>query len=230
MNHTSLLWSRKFWPLCFTQFFGALNDNFFKNALIIMITFQSMSFAGLSSEKLIALCGGIFIIPFFFFSAFAGRIADKYEKSQLMRYIKVLEICIITLAGVGFLINNLFILFIALFLMGVQSTLFSPLKYSYMPLQVDNNTLVEANALLQSSTFLSILLGTILGGIIIAIPEKGAFYVSLGGIILAYIGFLFSLFILKVKPLNKNTDQKNLSSTKSLIFYILKIRNIRWTI
>ena len=232
MNNTSLLQNRKFWPLCYTQFFGAFNDNFFKNALIILITFQSISLAGLSSEQLIALCGGIFIFPFFLFSALSGQVADKYEKAHLIIYIKVFEFFIMILAVTGFLIENLLILLTALFLMGLQSTLFSPLKYSYIPQQVSSHKLVEANALLQSSTFLAILLGTIFGGLIITIPKQGIFYVSLGIIGLAVIGFLFSLFIPKVSPVAPNLSVKYnpFTSTWNLILYILLKKNIRWTI
>ncbi len=232
MNNHSLLWNRKFWPLCYTQFFGAFNDNFFKNALIILITFQSMNLIGLNTEQLIALCGGIFIFPFFLFSALAGQIADKHEKSKLIIYIKVLELFIMTLAVAGFITKSLFILLIALFLMGLQSSLFSPLKYSYIPHQVPPYKLVEANALLQSSTFLAILIGTIFGGLIIAIPEMGSFYVSLGVISLAIIGFLFSLFITQVPPVAPNLPFKYnpFTSTWSLIHYIIQKKHVLWTI
>lgn len=232
MNNTSLLWDRKFWPLCYTQFFGAFNDNFFKNTLIILITFQSMNLAGLNSEQLIALCGGIFIFPFFLFSGLAGQAADKYEKARLIIYIKTLEFFIMTLAVAGFLTENLLILLIALFLMGLQSSLFSPLKYSYIPHQIPFHKLVEANALLQSSTFLAILLGTIFGGLVIALPEHGIFYISLGVIGLAVIGFLFSLFIPKVSSVAPNLSFKYnpFTSTWNLILYILPKKNIRWTI
>ena len=232
MNHTSLLWNRKFWPLCYTQFFGAFNDNFFKNALIILITFQSMSLANLSTEQLIVLCGGIFIAPYFLFSALAGQIADKYEKAQLIIYIKALEFFIMILASIGLLKNSLPLLLLSLFLMGLQSSFFSPLKYSYMPQQVGSHKLVEANALLQSSTFIAILMGTVCGGLAIAIPEKNILYVSIGVIGLAIIGFLFSLLIPKSSSLEPHLSlQKNFFiSTRHLIGYILNQKNIRWTV
>ena len=230
--NSSLLWNRKFWPLCYTQFFGAFNDNFFKNALIILITFQSMKLANFSTEQLIALCGGIFITPFFLFSAMSGQIADKYEKAQLIIYTKVLEFFIMILAGVGFLTESLSVLLLSLFLMGLQSSFFSPLKYSYMPQQVSSNKLVEANALLQSSTFIAILIGTICGGLVIAIPEQNTLYVSIGVIGLAIIGFLFSLSIPKISSLEPNLPlQYNpLISTWNLIHYIFTKNNIRWTV
>ena len=232
MNNNFLLWNRKFWPLCYTQFFGAFNDNFFKSALVILITFQAMSLAGLNSEQLIALCGGIFIFPFFLFSAIAGQIADKYEKARLIIYIKILEIFIMILAVSGFIMANLPVLLIALFLMGLQSSLFSPLKYSYIPYQVASHKLVEANALLQSTTFLAVLMGTIFGGLVIAIPEQGIFYVSFGVLSLAIIGLLFSLFIPKVSPVEPDLSLKYnpLTSTWNLIHYIIQKKRILYTI
>ena len=232
MNHDSLIFNRKFWPLCCTQFFGAFNDNFFKNALIILITFQSMNLVGFSSEQLIALCGGIFIFPFFLFSAIAGQIADKYEKARIIIYIKILEFFVMALAVLGFMIESLPVLLLALFLMGLQSTLFSPLKYSYIPQQVTSDKLVEANALLQSFTFLAILIGTIFGGIVIALPEKGNLYVSMGVIGLAVIGFLFSLLIPRASSLTPELSFKYnpFTSTWNLICYVLTRKNIRWTI
>ena len=232
MNNISVLKNRKFWPLCCTQFFGAFNDNFFKNALVILITFQSLSFAGLSPEQLIALSGGIFIFPFFLFSALAGQIADKYEKSQLITYIKILECFIMILALIGFLTDRLSVLLLALFLMGLQSSLFSPLKYSYVPQQIKSDQLVEANALLQSSTFLAILMGTVGGGLIMAIPHQGALYTSAGVLLLALIGLLFSFFIPKAFSLEPNLcfQYNPVTSTEKLIRYVMKKKNIRWTI
>ena len=232
INDTPLIIDKKFWPLCCTQFFGAFNDNFFKNALIILITFQSMSLGSFKPEQLIALSGGIFIAPFFLFSGLAGQIADKYEKSRLINYIKILELFIMILAVVGFFTNNLLLLLFSLFLMGLQSTLFSPLKYSYIPQQISEENLIEANALLQSSTFLAILIGTIFGGMTIAIPEKGILYVNIAVISLALIGLFFSLFISKASPLESPFPLKYnpFSSTWSLISYILPKKNILWTI
>ena len=231
-DDTPLIIDKKFWPLCCTQFFGAFNDNFFKNALIILITFQSMSLGSFKPEQLIALSGGIFIAPFFLFSGLAGQIADKYEKAKLMNYIKIFELFIMILAVVGFFTANLPLLLFSLFLMGLQSTLFSPLKYSYMPQQISSKKLTEANALLQSSTFLAILIGTIFGGIIIAIPEKGILYVNIALISLAFIGLFFSLFIPKAFSLESPFPLKYnpFSSTWNLISYILPKKNILWTI
>ncbi len=227
----NLLTNRKFWPLCLTQFFGAFNDNFFKNALIILITFQSLEFWTLSAEQLIALAGGVFIFPFFLFSALAGQIADKYEKARWIVYIKILECFVMVLASIGFLTNNLLLLLLALFLMGLQSTLFSPLKYSYMPRQVARDQLISANGYLQATTFLAILLGTSVGGFVIAFPEQGVFYTSLGIFILAGIGLFFSFFILKVPSLTPLLifQYNPFTSTWRLIRYIFLKKQLLYT-
>ena len=232
MKNPSILFDKNFWPLWFTQFFGAFNDNFFKNALIILITFKSLNVAGLKPEQVIALCGGIFIFPFFLFSAWAGTIADKYEQSQLVKAIKVLECFIMILATWGFLTENLILLLKALFLMGLQSALFSPIKYSYIPQKLKFEKWVEANALLQSATFSAILFGTILGGLAIAAPQRGVFYVNTTILSLALIGLIFSCFIPKAKPLSPElTIPLNpFKSTWKLIQYILSDKNIRWTV
>ena len=228
MNKKSLLWDRKFWPLCCTQFLGAFNDNFFKNAMVILITFQSLSLAGLKPGQVIALCGGVFIFPFIVFSALAGQIADKHEKARLIRFIKVMEILIMGIAVTGFFLQSLTILMIALFLMGLQSTLFSPLKYSYMPLRLKPDRLIEANALFQSSTFLAILLGTLLGGLTIAIPDSGVIYTCVSIVFFAGLGFLFSLFILKTPPVGSNIPiQYNpFKATWNLMRYVWPKKNI----
>ncbi len=188
-----------------------------------------MSLGGFSPEQLIALCGGIFIFPFFLFSALAGQMADKYEKARLIVYVKILEFFIMSLAVLGFMIGSLPVLLSALFFMGLQSSLFSPLKYSYIPQQVSSDKLVEANALLQSSTFLAILMGTIFGGIVVAIPGSGTFYVSIGVMGLSVIGLLFSVGIPKASSLDaKLSIQYNpFTATCNLIHYIFTKKNIR---
>ncbi len=163
-----LLSQRRFLPYFLTQFFGAFNDNVFKNALVIMIAYKTT--VG-NSDVLINFAFGLFILPFFLFSAFAGQIADKFEKSTLIRYIKAAECVIMGLAALGFLLNSIPLLLAVLFLMGAQSTLFGPIKYGYLPEKLDGHELVGGNGLVESSTFLAILLGTILGGFLIAMES-----------------------------------------------------------
>ncbi|MCF6319524.1 MAG: MFS transporter, partial [Proteobacteria bacterium] len=180
----SLLKEKRFLPFFLTQFFGAFNDNVFKNALVIMIAFK----AGSNSDMLVNLAAALFILPFFLFSAIAGQIADKYEKSALIRKVKITEIVIMSIAALGFYINSIPLLIFVLFLMGSQSTLFGPVKYGYLPEKLDYHELMGGNGLVESSTFISILLGTILGGVLIAIDSFVP--ISIAVILIATLGYL----------------------------------------
>lgn len=187
----ALLKTRRFAPFFLTQFFGAFNDNVFKNALLILFTFSAAYRADMNASLLNNLAAGLFILPFFLFSAFAGEVADKYEKSWLIRKIKQGEIVIMGLAAVAFWFNSAFALLLILFLMGTQSTFFGPVKYSIIPQHLSSRELVGGNALVESGTFLSILLGTLLGGILSKL-DNGPEWVSLTVIIIAIAGWLSS--------------------------------------
>lgn len=186
-----LLKEKRFLPFFLTQFFGAFNDNVFKNALVIMIAFKV---AG-DSDMLVNLAAALFILPFFLFSAIAGQIADKYEKSSLIKKIKFVEIIIMTVAAFGFYFNNIPLLLFVLFLMGFQSSLFGPVKYGYLPQHLHKDELVGGNGLIESSTFLSILIGTILGGLLIALDSIYPIAISI--LCIATAGFISSQFIPK---------------------------------
>lgn len=186
-----LLKEKRFLPFFLTQFFGAFNDNVFKNALVIMIAFKV---AG-DSDMLVNLAAALFILPFFLFSAIAGQIADKYEKSSLIKKIKFVEIIIMTVAALGFYFNNIPLLLFVLFLMGFQSSLFGPVKYGYLPQHLHKDELVGGNGLIESSTFLSILIGTILGGLLIALDSIYPIAISI--LCIATAGFISSQFIPK---------------------------------
>lgn len=196
-NEFTLLRERRFLPFFITQFLGAFNDNVFKNALIILIAFQ---FAPGSSNVLINLSAGLFILPFFLFSATAGQLADKYEKSYLIRWIKVLEIVIMLGAALAFMLNNIPLLIALLFLMGLHSALFGPVKYSILPQYLKPEELVGGNGWVGMGTFLAILIGTLCGGVLIAIPEQGPRLVGVAVVILAVLGLLSSLFIPRSAP------------------------------
>ena len=167
-NQFELLRQRRFLPFFVTQFLGAFNDNVLKNALVILLSFHSAEWSSLSASILVNLCAGIFILPFFLFSATAGQIADRYEKSRLIRFVKLLEIAIMLLAAAGFALHSLAVLLGALFLMGTHSTLFGPVKYAILPQQLAADELIGGNALVEAGTFVAILLGTILGGVLVA--------------------------------------------------------------
>lgn len=193
-----LLTIRRFLPLFVTQFFGAFNDNVFKNALIIMITYESLNDTSMNSAMLITLIAGLFILPFFLFSATAGQIADKYEKSRLIVIIKLIEILIMVLATIGFFEKQIAILMIVLFLLGTHSSFFGPLKYAILPDHLKANELLGGNGLIEAGTFLAILIGTMVGGLLI-IYRLGESLIS--GVLLAsaIIGFVAALSIPKAK-------------------------------
>lgn len=162
-NQFQLLKEQRYRPLFFTQFLGAFNDNVFKTALVTLVAFSASQFTQLDSATMVTVLPGLFILPFFLFSATAGQIADKLEKSKLIRYIKLLEILIMLFAGLGFLLSSIVLLASALFLMGAQSSIFGPVKYAYLPQHLNEQELIGGNGLLEMGTFVAILIGQILG-------------------------------------------------------------------
>jgi 1-acyl-sn-glycerol-3-phosphate acyltransferase len=166
-NQFSLLGQRRFAPFFATQFLGALNDNIFRNGLVILITFQGVVVAGMDHTQLANVAAGLFILPFFLFSATAGQLADKYEKSMLIRRVKTLEIVLMVLAALALFSGSYALLLLVLFLMGCQSTMFGPVKYAYLPQQLADDELVGGNALVESGTYVAIILGLIIGGIVV---------------------------------------------------------------
>jgi 1-acyl-sn-glycerol-3-phosphate acyltransferase len=198
-----LLTQKRFSPFFITQFFGAFNDNVFKNALIILIAFDGAQLITADTDLLINIAAALFILPFFLFSATAGQWIDKYEKSKSIRLIKLLEIVIMLLAAFAFIQGYIFMLIALLFLMGAQSTFFGPAKYSYIPQHLKVTELVEGNALVQMGTFVAILLGTIVGGVLIS-QQHGRQYVAYAVVIFAVAGYLSSRFIPVTPSLDKN--------------------------
>lgn len=191
-NQFDLLKQRRFGPFFGVQFLGAFNDNVFKNALIIMLTFQAASMTSLSSGLLVNLCAGLFILPFFLFSATAGQLADKYEKARITRLVKIFEIAIMIVGALGFYLLNLALLLSALFMMGMHSTMFGPVKYAYLPQHLKKDELVGGNGLIDAGTFIAILLGTILGGVMIGAQPSGSTWVSATAIAIAALGYWVS--------------------------------------
>ncbi|MBI2608605.1 MAG: MFS transporter [Deltaproteobacteria bacterium] len=196
-----LLKDRRFWPSFWTQFAGAFNDNVFKNALVILITYKSYTLSSLTPEQMVALCGGLFIVPFFLFSALAGQLSDKFAKHKLMVWVKVGEICCMIVGAFGFYCESINLLLLTLFFMGTQSAFFGPVKYSVLPELVREEELVQGNALVELGTFLAILLGTITGGILIGV-KVGALWVSVITIVIAILGTWTSWFVNPLPPRN----------------------------
>lgn len=186
-----LLKEKRFAPFFVTQFLGAFNDNLFKNALVVLLTFQAAQWTTLKVELLANLAAGVFILPFFLFSATAGQLADKYDKALLARLVKVLEMVIMGVAAAGFFLHSLPVLMGALFLLGCHSTLFGPVKYAILPQHLHNDELVGGNALIEAGTFVAILIGTLAGGLLAGSVEHPA-WIALGGFVVAAAGYLSS--------------------------------------
>lgn len=191
-----LLKSRRFLPMFLTQFFGALNDNVYKQALLLVFTYGLISQQSANVSTLNNLAALLFILPYFIFSATAGQLADKYERAQLVRAIKLLEIIIMLIATAGFFLGSLWLLLTALFLMGAQSTFFGPIKYAILPEVLKPHELMSGNAIFQSGTSIAILLGMILGGAVISVSAGNLVWISLTVVIIALIGYASSRFVL----------------------------------
>lgn len=193
-SQSSLLTQKRFLPYFITQFLGAFNDNIFKNVLLLFVAFASVDTLPISSNLFINLAAGLFILPFFLFSALAGVLADKYEKSWFIRKVKLLEVLIMSLGAIGFIYESYGILLLLLFLMGTQSAFFGPVKYALLPQQLETKELVSGNALVETGTFLAILIGT-LGAGIIASEESAKLVAAICIVSFAVLGYVSSCFI-----------------------------------
>ena len=145
----SLLSQRRFAPFFWTQFLGAFNDNLFKTALLVALTYDALSWTDLEPGLLNNLIPGLFILPYVIFSATAGQIADKVEKGRLARFVKLLEVGIMLIAGIGWMTHTLWLLIAAVVGMGVHSTLFGPVKYAYLPQHLKPEELVGGNGVIE---------------------------------------------------------------------------------
>ena len=192
-----LLKRRRFLPFFVTQFLGAFNDNLYKNGLVIYIAFQTANMTQGTSNNLVNIAAGLFILPFFLFSPIAGQLADKYEKSLLIRRVKQLEILIMLFAAIAFYLESLELLIAILFLMGTQSSLFGPVKYSLLPQALKSEELVGGNAMVEFGTFLAILFGLISSVFIVGI---GTDMLSLAVVFVALTGYLVSRSIPTLPP------------------------------
>ncbi len=188
-NQFHLLKTKRFLPLFITQFLGAFNDNVFKTALVMLVTYDVGIRAGWEVTQLVNVAAGIFILPFFLFSAMAGQYADKLEKSGLIRRIKLIEIFLMALGSLGYFMGNLYLLMTVLFLMGTQSTFFGPIKYGILPDHLREDELIGGNGLIEMGTFLAILLGTILGGSLI-LADSGITVISAMVLTISLCGYL----------------------------------------
>ena len=183
----ALLGQRRFAPFFWTQFLGAGNDNLFKFAFTVLVTYQ-LQVSWLPATLAGLVIGALFILPFLLFSATSGQLADKYDKARLIRFTKSLEIAIMALAAYGFFTANVPLLLACIFLMGLQSTFFGPVKFAYLPQHLGERELTGGNGMVEMGTFVAILLGNVAGGLLIAVPEVGAVWVAVACLALALAG------------------------------------------
>lgn len=197
------LFSRRFMPMFLTQFFGALNDNVFKQVLLLLISYGWLQ-QTTNVSLLNNLAGLLFILPYFIFSATAGQIADRYERASLIRQLKFLEIVIMLIATVGLFIGNVYLLLFSLFLMGTQSTFFGPIKYAILPEILQEKELISGNAIFQAGTSLAILFGMLLGGVLIGLAQGQMWVISVAVLAIAVLGYFASCAILPQKIASPN--------------------------
>ncbi len=193
-NQFALLGQKRFAPFFWTQFSGAANDNLFKFALTVLITYQ-LQISWLPPAMAGLVIGGLFILPFVLLSATSGQLTDKFEKTQMIKWVKNLEILIMLLAAWGFARANVPILLLCVLLMGVHSTLFGPVKFAYMPQVLSEQELTGGTGMVEMGTFVAILLGQVAGGLLIATSSNGAVYVAIACVVLAFIGRFTSHYI-----------------------------------
>ncbi len=186
-NQFALLGQRRFAPFFWVQFFGAGNDNVFKFAFTVLVTYQ-LQVSWLPAQMAGLVIGALFILPFLIFSATSGQLADKYPKERLIRFVKSLEIAIMVLAGWGFMHQHVPVLLACVFLMGLHSTLFGPVKFAYLPQHLSERELTGGNGMVEMGTFVSILLGNVAGGLLIAVPQVGPTYVAVACLAIAILG------------------------------------------
>lgn len=219
-NQFELLGTKRFLPLFLTQFLGAFNDNIFKNALTILITYNLAHIIALPSSEMVAIATGIFILPFFLFSALAGQLSDKYERSHLIRYTKLIEIILAFCAIIGFYFQNVSWLMTVLFLLGTQATFFGPLKFAILPDHLHKSELLAGNGLVEGGTFIAILIGTILSGVLVVLRD-GEPLISAVMLAVAISGYLASRYIPSAPAHNPNLkiNPNFLLETKRLIDY-----------
>lgn len=225
-----LLASRRLLGLFVAQFCGALNDNLLKNALVIQVAYRDAA-SSTDLEITVTIATALFILPYFLFSATAGQLADKFEKAHLIRLLKLWEIAVMVLAGIGFAFDSIGFGLTVLFLLGVQAAFFGPVKYGILPELVAPEDLLSGNAVIEAGTFLAILIGTITGGILIMLA-KGPLLVAAAVLAFSAAGWVASLFIPRVgraaPALRVNPNIA--AETWRVLRYARENPVVRWTI
>lgn len=199
VNQFALLKSRRFLPLFLVQFLGAFNDQVYQKAFIALLTYRLAEQLGLPIAILGIIASALFILPFALITASAGQLADRRDKAILMRWIKAWEIVVMGMAVIGYYTQNVYWLYFVVFLMGAQSAMFAPIKYSVLPQYLHRDELMGGNALVQGFTFLAIIFGTVIGNELI-LREGGVLIVSIVVVAIAVIGFIAALFTPSAPP------------------------------
>jgi acyl-[acyl-carrier-protein]-phospholipid O-acyltransferase/long-chain-fatty-acid--[acyl-carrier-protein] ligase len=223
---SNLISSRRFLPLFVTQFFGAFNDNLFKNALVILVTYKIVVNDNAHATQLVNLAFGLFVLPTLLFSYLSGQLSDKLDRALVARAVKLAEIALALLGSIGFALNNLPLLLLTLFGFGVHSTFFGPVKYAILPQHLKEDELVKGNGYIEAGTFLAILTGTILGGVLILTPT-GAICIAALMIVVAVLGYAASCKI-PVAPApvpSMNLKLNPLTETIAMIRYSCRHRD-----
>ncbi len=237
----SFLVKRRFLPIFLTQFGGAFNDNFFKYTIIMFVTFNHVYNAPLAkdwgvsaeviSQQMTLIASGLFILPFIFFSALAGAIADKYPKNLVAQYTKLAELTIMLLIALGLVLHNTYLLLFSLFLMGIQSAFFGPLKYGILPELLEKKDILRATSFIQASTFIAILAGTALGGLLSKMDNASIYSGSVVAVI-AIIGYLASRAIPQLPAAAPHINKVWLFSSeiKETLGYISKKKELLFSV
>ena len=199
MRQLGLLTKRRFSAFYATQFFGAFNDNLIRNALMVAVVSRSVTLARMSAQSSVALSAVLFILPYFLFSPIAGQLADKFSKTSLIRWLKLSELFVVSLAALGFWLDLLPLLLCALFFMGIQSALFETAKYSVLPELLSKRQLTGGNGLVAAATFLAILLGTVAGGFL---GDTHLDLVAMTALLAAVLGVASSFATPRTEPAN----------------------------
>ena len=186
-----MFFTKRFFPYFVTQCLGALNDNIYKNILLLMVTYSQIDSLPMSVDLFVNLAAGLFILPFFLFSAHAGAIADNMDKAKLIRRLKLIELVIMSCAATAIMTQSAILMLVLLFMTGTQSAYFGPVKYALLPQALKSDELVKGNAWVEIGTFLSILIGTLSAGLLLAVPN-GMIIASCIVITLSLLGFLSS--------------------------------------
>lgn len=224
-NTAHLLRTRRFLPLFLTQLLGAFNDNLFKFSMVILVTYgiyesESEDFA------FNALASGLFILPFFLFSSLAGQLADNYDKARITRLVKTLEIFIAVIGGIGLWLHSIPVMLAALFLLGLQSTFFGPIKYAVLPQHLQKDEVLGGTGLVEAGTYIAILAGTILGGIIIDRNGNGVEIAVVTVFLVAVIGRIAAQFM-PPAPAQKDVEKIDFNFVRSSIRLISATLHVR---